>query len=434
MIAVLTLIYCGLIWLLVYKLKVVEPNSRTWTIAAIVGVVVIGWILFSMNLFQPYSKQAVVSQYVVQIAPQVTGGVIDVPVSPNTPIKKSDVLFKINPAPFQAAVDGLRAGLVQAEQNAKSLEDNLASAKAGVEQARAGLVSSRQQVTSLQAQLDGAIAAVAQATAQRDLARDQYDRVVAAQAADPGAVSDVTVDTKRQSSIAAEEVLLQAIAQQTSVQASVDSVLGGKNTIVVQAENQLTSARAAESKAQLAVDSVIGGENTSVAQIRAQLRQAELNLSWATVEAPADGFVTNLQLREGSVVRAGSAVMSFIDSSERYLVVPLKQSVVRRVQPGDDVEIALELYPGRILTGTVDSVIWASGEGQGDPSGALPDLSTVQGGQALAVRVTFGDLDADLDLPVGAGGAAAIYTSSGKPFRIIRKVIIRMYTFMNYLI
>ena len=53
MIAVLTLIYCGLIWLLVYKLKLVEPDAKTWTIAGIVGVVVIGWILFSMNLFQP---------------------------------------------------------------------------------------------------------------------------------------------------------------------------------------------------------------------------------------------------------------------------------------------------------------------------------------------------------------------------------------------
>jgi multidrug resistance efflux pump len=433
MIAVLALIYGGLIWLLFYKLKVVKPNAKSWTIAVIVGVVVIGWILLSMNLFQPYSKQAVVSQYVVQIAPQVTGRVIEVPVSPNAPIKKGDVLFKIDPESFQATVDGLRAGLVQAEQNAKSLQDNLASAKASVEQARAGLVSSRQQVTSLQAQLDGATAAVAQATAQRDLARDQYERVAAAKAEDPGAVSDVSVDTKRQSSIAAEDVLLQAIAQEASVQASVDSVLGDENTLVVQAKAQLASARAAESKAQLAVDSVIDGENTSVAQIRAQLRQAQLNLSWTTVQAPADGFVTNLQLREGFVVGAGSAVMSFIDSSERYLVVPLKQSVVRHVKPGDDVEIALELYPGKILPGTVDSVIWATGEGQGDPSGALPDLSTVQGGQALAVRVTFGDLAPDMDLPVGAGGAAAIYTSGGKPFRIIRKVIIRMYTFMNYL-
>ena len=88
--------------------------------------------------------------------------------------------------------------------------------------------------------------------------------------------------------------------------------------------------------------------------------------------------------------------------------------------------------PGRILNGTVESIIWASGEGQSDPSGSLPDIDTLQGGTALAVRVTFPDLPQTLELPVGAGGRAAIYTEKGKPFRIIRKVIIRMYTWLNY--
>ena len=95
-------------------------------------------------------------------------------------------------------------------------------------------------------------------------------------------------------------------------------------------------------------------------------------------------------------------------------------------------EVALELYPGQILNGKVDSVIWASGEGQGDPSGSLPDIATLQGGTALAVRVTFPDLPQTLELPVGAGGRAAIYTDKGKAFRIIRRVIIRMYTWLNY--
>jgi multidrug resistance efflux pump len=80
--------------------------------------------------------------------------------------------------------------------------------------------------------------------------------------------------------------------------------------VVVQAEAQLADARAMESKAQLAFDSVIDGENTSVAQVRAQLHQVEINLAFTTVAAPANGFVTNLQLREGSVAQAGQPVMS----------------------------------------------------------------------------------------------------------------------------
>lgn len=432
MIAILTLIYVGLIWLLFFKFKVIEPNTKSYTAAAIVGVVVIGAILLAMNLFQPYSTNAVISQYVVQITPQVTGQVTAVPVSPNQPIKKGDVLFTIDPEPFQAAVDGLRAALVQSEQDAKMLEDNLDSAKAGVVNAQAALMNSQQQVKSLDAQLDAAIATVAQVTAQRDLAEIEYERVAAAKRQDPGAVSDSVVDGRRQSLLASEDALLEAKAAEVNARASVDAVINGKNTVVVQAEAQLANARATESKAQLAFDSVINGENTAVAQVRAQLHQAEINLAFTTVTAPADGFVTNLQLREGSMAQPGQPVMSFVDTSERYLIAPLGQNVVRHVEVGNDVEVALELYPGRILNGTVESIIWASGEGQGNPSGSLPDVASVQGGTSLAVRVAFLDQPPTLELPVGAGGRAAIYTSKGKPFRIIRKVIIRMYTWLNY--
>ncbi|MDH3814483.1 MAG: HlyD family secretion protein [Acidobacteriota bacterium] len=433
MIAILTLIYCGLIWLLFFKLKLVEPNVRSYTAAAIVGVVVIGAILLAMNLFQPYSTNAVISQYVVQIAPQVTGQVTTVPASPNQPIKKGDILFTIDPAPFQATVDGLKAALVQSEQSAKMLKDSLDSAKASVVNAQAALVNARQQVKSLDAQLDAAIAAVDQVIAQRDLAKSEYERVAAAKLQDPGAVSDAVVDAKRQSLLSLEESLLQAIAAQVNAQAAVDAVLDGKNTVVRQAEAQLVNARAMESQAQLAFDSVIDGENTAVAQVRAQLDQAEINLAFTTVAAPANGFVTNLQLREGSAAQAGQPVMTFVDTSERYLIAPLGQNVVRHVEVGNDVEVALELYPGRILNGTVESIIWASGEGQGNPSGSLPDVASLQGGTSLAVRISFPDLPATLELPVGAGGRAAVYTAKGKPFRIIRKVIIRMYTWLNYI-
>jgi multidrug resistance efflux pump len=432
MIVILSLTYAGLIWLLFFKFKLIEPNVKSYTGAAIVGVVVIGAILLAMNVFQPYSTNAVISQYVVQIAPQVSGEVTSVPVSANQPIEKGDVLFTIDPAPFQATVDGSRAALVQSEQSAKMLDDNLDSAKANVVKANAALVDSRQQVTSLDANLDAAKAAVEQVTAQRDLARSEYDRVAAAKQQDPGAVSDAVIDDKRQGLFAFEESLAQAVSRRVQAQAAVEAVLNGENTVVVQAQAQLADARAAESKAQLALESVIDGENTSVAQVRAQLRQAEINLSYTTVAAPAGGFVTNLQLREGYVARAGQPVMSFVDTSERYLVAALSQNVVRHVEVGNDVEVALQLYPGAILNGTVESIIWASGEGQSDPSGSLPDIDTLQGGTALAVRVTFPDLPQTLELPVGAGGRAAIYTEKGKPFRIIRKVIIRMYTWLNY--
>lgn len=433
MIVILSGLYAGIIWLLFFKLKLVEPNARSYTAAAIIGVLAIGLILLGMNVFQPYSTSAVISQYVVQVAPQVSGRVIEVGVQPNAPIRKGDLLFRIDPEPFEATADGLRAALVQSEQSAKMLGDNLVAAEARVENARAALINAQQQVIQLDANLEGATASVSQVVAQRDLASADYERVIAAKAEDPGAVSDALVDAKRQTLLGLEEALLQAMAREAEARAAVDAELNGENTVVVQARAQLVDARAAESSARLAVESVIDGENTSVAQIRAQLRKAELDLSFTTLLAPTEGFVTNLQLREGSVVRSGTPVMSFVDSSDRFLVAALSQNVVRHIKVGNDVEVALELYPGRILNGKVESVIWASGEGQGVPSGALPDITSVQGGTELAVRVVFPELAPDFELPVGAGGRAAVYTDKGKPLSIIRKVILRMYTWLNYL-
>jgi len=432
MIVMLSALYGGLIYLLFFKLKLVKPSAKSYTVAVLIGVIIIGWILLAMNLYQPYSKQAVVTQYVVQIAPQVSGEVVQVAVSTNVHVHRGDVLFHIDPEPFQATVDQLEAALVQAEQGALALEDDLEQARASVATAEATLVSARQQVTSLDAALDAATAAVAQTEAQVVLAKDEYDRFLAAQEQDPGAVSEAIVDSKRQSYLAVQQALQQAQAQQVSAQAAVDSVVDGENTLVAQAEAQLRQAQASESKARLALDSVINGENTSVAQIRAQLRQAQLNLDWTTITAPAEGFVTNLQLREGFVVRAGTPVMSFVDASEQYLIVPLAQNVVRHVEPGNGVEVALKLYPGKIFNGTVESVAWASGEGQENPSGDLPSVASLSPGTEFAVRVVLDDFPPDFELPIGAGGAAAIFSEGGKPLRIIRKVVIRMYTWLNY--
>ena len=81
MIALLTIIYCGILWLLFYKVKLIRPSKVSWSIAAGVGVLLIGGILIILQISTPYSKQLVVFQRVVQIVPRVTGRVVEVPVS-----------------------------------------------------------------------------------------------------------------------------------------------------------------------------------------------------------------------------------------------------------------------------------------------------------------------------------------------------------------
>ncbi len=160
---------------------------------------------------------------------------------------------------------------------------------------------------------------------------------------------------------------------------------------------------------------------------------ARLDLAESSVYAPADGIVTNLALRPGQVAAKVTAnpVMTFI-SAEPVIIASFPQPVMRHINPGDEAEIALDRHPGVILRARVHSIVPATGEGQLQPSGTLRTFEPTP--RALfAVRLEIDEPYAGLELPAGTGGNAAIYTQKGKMIRIVRRVIIRVYTWLNYL-
>lgn len=130
-------------------------------------------------------------------------------------------------------------------------------------------------------------------------------------------------------------------------------------------------------RTRLTSNSQIDGVNTNVAAIEARLAQARYYLENTTMTAPEDGFITNLQVRPGMVagtVRFG-AIAALIVDADRYVLGTYYQEHLKYVKRGLSVEVALDLYPGQIFTGSVDSIWWASGEGQFLPSGDLPSFN-----------------------------------------------------------
>src|SRR5262249_1825455 len=129
----------------------------------------------------------------------------------------------------------------------------------------------------------------------------------------------------------------------------------------------INTAVANEAKARAAYQSEINGVNTKVAQVTAELDKAKYNLSQTTVYAPADGYVTDLELTEGSAIArlAGNAMINFIpDDEPAYVIAAIQEKNLRYVQPGQTAEVVLPLYPGETLTGKVLEVVWITGEGQ----------------------------------------------------------------------
>jgi multidrug resistance efflux pump len=371
MIAFLTIVYIAII-VLVFRVLKVKP--RPWPIALFVvaGLILIGGVVVLWTLAAPLSRRVVVTRYVVQIVSLVKGKVLTIDAKPNVPLRKGkDVLFQIDPAPYQYDLEQARAQLSAAKANIQELEATVAAAGAAIKKARADVAATK----------------------------FAYEADIQLQKQVPGSISELKV-----SQDTAKYGVARAELQQTQDQL-----------------DQATKALAA------AKDSLPG--------LRAAVEIAQFNLSQCTITAPTDGYVTDWQIRQDSMVNTitAAAVGTFVDTSSTSVVAAYPAEQLIHVQPGQQVELAFKCRPGVLYRGKVDNVLQATGEGQFAPSGKLPSAAQIGSPGFLAVKIQLDDPEAAALLEMGAPGAAAIYTDWGKPFDVISKVAIRMEKWLYYL-
>src|SRR3954471_20854099 len=108
-------IYSFFVWLIFKKFKWLPWNITSQVIVVTLPIIALTVLILLLNIVAPSSHDVRVMNYVVQILPRVTGRVISVPIEPNRPIKKGDVLFKIDPGPFESQVRLAEAKLVEAK-------------------------------------------------------------------------------------------------------------------------------------------------------------------------------------------------------------------------------------------------------------------------------------------------------------------------------
>jgi RND family efflux transporter MFP subunit len=308
MIALMAL-YLALLFTLVW-LGIIRFNTF-WKMSPFIVL-----LLLAIGLFIPMGwgapqGPALVYRNAVAIVPDVAGEVTDVPVSPNTPLKAGDILFKIDPTPYNAQVQTISAQL------------KLASTRLS-------------QMTTL------------------------YER-------DAGRAFDVE---QRQS---------------------------------------------------------------EVDQLRGQLQAAQWNLDKTVVQAPAEGYVTNVALRKGARVAnlPLSPVMAFIDTSDTRLVVNIDQIDARYVEPGQEVEITFKFVPGHVFTGKVEGILQAIATGQAQTSGTAVAPREIEPAP-FVVKVKLDNDEFAKRLPAGATGTAAIFTDHVKASHVIRRVLLRQVAILNY--
>jgi multidrug resistance efflux pump len=139
-----------------------------------------------------------------------------------------------------------------------------------------------------------------------------------------------------------------------------------------------------------------------------------------------------LGLTEGDYVRMVQ-VGTFVSTSTVHAVAFFTQNTVQFIEPGMPVEMALRMYPGRILTGVVESVTYAAGEAQMPVSGQLPAVNSLHVPQRFPVRIRLDEVPEGTPFEFAASGSVAVYTDAAKPFHIIRKIVMRMQSILNWL-
>ena len=434
MILFLTLIYVALLSILV-KLNVVRFNLF-WKLSPLLWMVMLLVVLFIPMQWGAPSGAVNVYRMVVEIVPNVSGEVVEVNAQGSMPISKGDVLFRLDPQPFQIEVERLLAAVKEAEQTAKMLPADLAGADANVAQAEAAIVAAKQQAASLESALVAAKASVAKSRTQLELAKSDSAR--AQELIARNATSEQEAETKQRNLELAIASVDAAEALRQQAQLALESTIDGVNTSVVEAQERLKAAQAAKQKAELAIASTINGENTQVVQLRAQLATAQFNLAQTTVVAPSDGLVIGMTLLPGQRVAAFPVRtwMAFVDSSSAQIAVGIDQNRLRHVKPGQKAEVVLKLYPGRTFSATVDRIAYITPEGQLQPTGTIATApSRSQKTLPFGVVLKLDDTDIDIsELPGGSTGTASIYTDQAKATHLIRRVMIRMETFINYIL
>ena len=369
--------YCAIIWLVFIKLKLFPWNIKSQVGAATGAIVLAASIIFTINVVTPSSSDVRVINYVAEIVPRVQGTVTRVAVEGNTLIKKGDVLLEIDNTPYRLKVKELQAKLADATASAKTLWQDLDSAKSST--------------LAAQAQLDLMKKRLAQS---QELAKaeagNQYD---------------------------------------------VDSFA----TEVKKAESAVASAKTAESKVQTKLEGVVGPDIASVAQIKAQLEAAQYDLDSTIIRAPADGYAVNVSVRPGNFLTAMPfrPAMSFVEHEQRILAF-FEQNELRYVKPGDKAEIALKTLPGELVFAKVDSIVWATSQGQIMQSGTIPtgpsEMVHAPLAQKYAVKLIPVAKEGET-LPfiaMGARGGGAIYTEKLAPLHLLRMVMIRAQSIVNY--
>jgi multidrug resistance efflux pump len=369
---IISCLYLSLVYLIFFKWKLLPFNKITGGIVVVLGVMILNIFLVGLQTLTPQSVQGIITGSVTEIAPQVSGRVIDVPVKAFQRVEPGDTLFKIDPRPYQYRVDQLTAQLVETEAYVAQLKEAYDAARA--------------QTNATQTQL-----------ALSELRLKQYQELLRT-----GAGSSFDVERYE--------------------------------TEVASGQEQLAASRAQENQALLSLRAQVGDTQSRVAQVLAQLESAQFDLENCTVQTPAEGLVSMNTLRPGMQVSPMRSVMAFVYTDTVAIGGLFAQKALENVAIGNKAQISFPTLPGRLFEGEVVQIPNAVGNAQFYASGQLEWVTVNRMTRLYPVFISLPEDFPKEHIKLGLAADVRIFSDSAGVVGIVATILQWIQTSLDYVV
>jgi len=325
--------------------------GRSLGILIVLGAVVTGSLVRHISYRNPRTNDAMVRANIVGIAPEVSGRIVDLPVEDNQFVKQGDLLYVIDPRPYQAKLDEAKANLMIAEKEVDSRRASSGSAEIAIER--------------LQHQRAAASAEVSRIKAEDEYLHNYLERL------EPLAEKQyVTVDQLKQARAkyaASRAALMDVQAKELSALSAIDEAKS-------------------DSRRAVSVIAQVGNVNARIEAAKALVTAAELDLEYCYVRAPFNAYVSNLNTREGEYAKAGTQMFALVDDRHWYVIASFEETYLKSIKPGNEAEVFLVGYPGKRYRGMVTGIGWANSPDNMKQQGVLPEVQRTLNWVVLASR------------------------------------------------
>ncbi|CAE6931302.1 MAG: hemolysin D [Pseudomonadaceae bacterium] len=356
--------------------KAPDPSRKGVLIVGVLIIVSLIWYLLA-DRFTPYTQQARVQAYIVAVAPEVAGRVTQVAIRNNQTVEKGQLLFKIDPQPYQIALD-------------RALADQ---------------ANVRTQVGASTAGIDSALASLRAAQANELKARQDRDRLERLYREDAGTISLRRLEISR--------------------------------ATLEQSTSQVAAARAEVQRAR-EQEGGSGDDNAKLRSAASAVEKARLDLSKTEVHANSAGLITDLRIDVGQFAAAGAAQMTLIALNDVWISADMTENNLGHMRTGTPVSIVLDSMPGHVLSGTVRSIGYGVSVSQSTPPGALPTVQNSRDWLRAAQRfpvivgIDEGQLDNYEGLRVGGQAEVMAFPMEGNPLNLLGHAFLRFMSWLSY--